>query len=90
MHVIAKPALVKYMSKAALEPQAILEAWLPFKELIGVTSIRTADDYERAMEIIYVLLDATRGHEDHPLVDVLVYLSNQVEAYEDEHFPIPV
>ena len=59
------------------------------KELIGVTSIHTAEEYEQAMAIIDMLLDATRGNEDHPLNDVLDYLATQVEAYEDEHFPIP-
>jgi len=80
---------MEYISKAAPEPQAILQAWMPFKELVGVTSVRTADDYARANVVIDVLLDATRGDEDHPLADVLDYLADQVKAYEDEHFPIP-
>jgi HTH-type transcriptional regulator / antitoxin HigA len=80
---------MEYMSRSALEPQAILQAWIPFKELIGVTSVRTEEEYTQAMTVINILLDATRGAENHPLVDVLDYLANQVEAYEDEHFPIP-
>lgn len=80
---------MEYMSKPTLEPQAILQAWIPFKELIGVTSVHTAEEYAQAMTIINVLLDATRGNENHPLNDILDYLANQVEAYEDEHFPIP-
>ena len=77
------------LSREAPEPQAILQAWIPFKEVIGVTSVRTEADYERASAIIETLLDATRGQEDHPLADVLDYLANQVEAYEDEHYPMP-
>lgn len=80
---------MKYILKEAPEPQAILQAWIPFKELVGVTSVRTADDYARANVVIDVLLDATRGDEDHPLADVLDYLADQVKVYEDEHFPIP-
>jgi HTH-type transcriptional regulator/antitoxin HigA len=80
---------MEYMSRSAPEPQAILQAWIPFKELIGVTSVHTAEEYAQAMTIIDMLLDATRGNEDHPLADVLDYLANQVEVYENEHFPIP-
>src|SRR4051794_33117343 len=76
-------------TKSTLEPQAILQAWIPFKELIGVTSVHTAEEHAQAIEIIDVLLEATRGNENHPLTDVLDYLANQVEAYEDEHFSIP-
>ena len=77
------------LSREIPQPQAILQAWIPFKELIGVTSVRTEEDYEQASAIIKTLLDATRDDENHPLVDVLDYLANQVEAYEDEHYPIP-
>jgi len=77
------------MSKPTLEPQAILQAWIPFKELIGVTSVRTAEEHAQAIKIIDVLLETTRGNEGHPLTEVLDYLANQVEVYEDEHFPIP-
>src|SRR5436190_7012951 len=80
---------MEYMPNSTPEPQAILQAWMPFKELIGVTSVHTAEEYAQAMTIINVLLDVTRGHEDHPLNDVLDYLAAQVEVYEDEHFPIP-
>lgn len=80
---------MEYISRAALEPQAILQAWIPFKELIGVTSVHTEEEYAQAMTVINILLDATRGDENHPLTDVLDYLASQVEAYEDEHFPIP-
>lgn len=76
-------------TKSTLEPQAILQAWMPFKELIGVTSVRTAEEHTQAIQVIDVLLEATRGNENHPLTDVLDYLANQVEVYEDEHFPIP-
>lgn len=77
------------ISNSTLDPQAILQAWIPFKELICVNSVNTAEDYVQVMAIINVLLDATRGNENHPLNDVLDYLAHQVEAYEDEHFPIP-
>ncbi len=60
-----------------------------YKELIGVTSVRTKADYERASAIIETLLDEIGDDEDHPLADVLDYLADQVKVYEDEHYPIP-
>jgi len=71
------------------EPQAILRAWLPFKEAVGVTSVRTEEDYAQAQATIEALLDEIGDDENHPLADVLDYLSDQVAAYEEEHFPIP-
>jgi HTH-type transcriptional regulator / antitoxin HigA len=86
---LEKEKFMKSLSREIPQPQAILQAWMPFKELIGVTSVRTEADYAQANAIISILLDATRGDEDHPLGDVLDYLANLVEAYEDEHYPIP-
>jgi HTH-type transcriptional regulator / antitoxin HigA len=77
------------MSYTLPAPEAILEAWRPFKEVIGVTSVRTEEDYNRAMSLINSLLDVIKGDEDHPLADVLNYLSDLVIPYEEEHYPIP-
>jgi len=70
-------------------PQAILQAWLPFKTLVGVTSVRTEEEYARANATIDVLLEEIGDNESHPLADVLDYLANQVKAYEDERVAIP-
>ena len=75
--------------KAVPEPQAILRAWIPFKKLVGVTSVRTEDDYKQARATIDVLVEEVGDNEDHPLAEVLDYLADRVKAYEDEHFPIP-
>lgn len=71
------------------DPQAILRAWLPFKKLVGVTSVRSRRDYDRARATIDKLLDEVGDDESHPLADVLDYLGDQVKAFEDEHFEIP-
>ena len=80
---------MRYATKSVPAPNAILQAWLPFKELVGVTGVRSEQDYAQACAIIEVLLDEIRDVEDHPLADVLDYLSDQVKAYEDENFVIP-
>lgn len=76
--------------KAVPEPQEILRAWIPFKDAVGVTSVRSEQDYAQARATIEVLLDEIGDDENHPLMDVLDYLSDQVEAYEDERYSIPV
>jgi HTH-type transcriptional regulator/antitoxin HigA len=84
-----KEKLMAHLHKVRPEPQAILRAWTPFKEAVGVTSVRSEDDYTQARAIIDVLLDEIGDDERHPLADVLDYLADQLAAYEDERHPIP-
>ncbi len=80
---------MRHVLKAVPEPQAILRAWMPFKKLLGVTSVRTEEDYAQARATIDTLLDEVGDNESHPLADVLDYLADQVKAYEDEKVQIP-
>ena len=73
----------------AAKPEAILQAWLPFKQALGVTAVRNEQEYSMATKTIAVLLDEIGDDENHPLAEVLDYLADQVKAYEDEHFSIP-
>lgn len=75
--------------KAVPEVQAILKAWMPFKQLIGVTAVHSKKDYAQARATIDALLDEVGDDESHPLAEVLDYLADQVKAYEDENFAIP-
>jgi HTH-type transcriptional regulator/antitoxin HigA len=75
--------------KAVPEPQAILRAWMPFKKLVGVTSVHSAKDYAQASATIAALLDEVGDNENHPLAEVLDYLADQMKAYEDQNFQIP-
>ena len=81
--------LLKAMPRVVPEPKAILRAWMPFKQLVGVTSVRTQDDYAQACATIDALLGEVGEDESHPLADVLDYLADQVRAYEGEHVEIP-
>ncbi|MBI4671745.1 MAG: transcriptional regulator [Chloroflexi bacterium] len=51
-----------------------------------ILPIRTEEDYETALKEIEALWDAASGTPEADRLDVLVTL---VEAYEDEHYPIP-
>jgi HTH-type transcriptional regulator/antitoxin HigA len=73
----------------AANAKDILKAWKPFKEALGVTSVRTEGEYARARATIEALLDEVGDDEGHPLAEVLDYLADRVRAYEEEHFPIP-
>ncbi len=75
--------------KTVPSAQAILQAWMPFKTLLGVTSVHTEEDYVQARATIDRLLDEVGDDEAHPLADVLDYLAEQVKAFEDEQFQIP-
>jgi HTH-type transcriptional regulator / antitoxin HigA len=81
--------MMTQLLKVVPEPRAILRAWMPFKSAIGVTSVRTDEDYVQARATIDALLDEIRADEEHPLADVLDYLAEQVKRYEDAHFTIP-
>jgi HTH-type transcriptional regulator/antitoxin HigA len=80
--------LMTLAQKAVPEPQAILRAWMPFKEVLGVTSVHSEEDYGQARATIEVLLDEIGDNENHPLAEVLDYLADQVAAYEHVHNPI--
>ncbi len=67
----------------------LLKTWKPFRDVLGFSAIRTKKDYTRAAAVMNQLLDDVGENENHPLADVLDYLSNQVSAYEADHFEIP-
>jgi HTH-type transcriptional regulator / antitoxin HigA len=81
--------MMKQIDMRVPNPQAILQAWTPFKHTIGVTSVHNQEDYAQATATIDVLLDEIGDNDSHPLADVLDYLSDQLKAYEDDHFSIP-
>jgi HTH-type transcriptional regulator / antitoxin HigA len=76
-------------TKRIPDTNALLQAWIPFKTLAGVTSVHTEDDYEQAQKLLSVLIDEIRDDENHPLIDFVDYLAEQIKAYEDDNFTIP-
>lgn len=73
------------MSKPIPNPEQILLAWIPFKALIGVTIIKTQEDYDHVHAIMESLLDVVGDDESHPLADVTDYIGNIVKSWEDEN-----
>jgi len=70
-------------------PQAILQAWMPFKEIIGVTSVHYEKNYTRANPTIDLLLKEVGDEKGYSLADVLDFLADQVKACEDERYSVP-
>jgi len=71
------------------QPQAILRAWLPFKEAVGVTKIHSKADYAQISATVDALLTEIGDDESHPLAEVLDWLADQMKAYEDATVSIP-
>lgn len=66
----------------AADPHALLRAWLPFRELIGVMSVQSEEDCQLARATIDALIDEIGEDESHPLAELLDLLATQVEAWE--------
>ncbi len=75
--------------KAAPGPQPILRAWIPFKEAVGVTSVRTEGDYAQNRATIDAVIERSANTRTTPLAEVPDYLADQVKAYKREHSPSP-
>lgn len=69
--------------------QTLLQAWLPFKQALGVTDLRSGADYTRARATLDVLLDEVADQENHPLAEVMDYLAERIKSYEDRQWPLP-
>jgi HTH-type transcriptional regulator/antitoxin HigA len=52
-------------------------------------SIRNEREYDLAVERLNSLLDEIVTNEDHPLYELLDTLGTLMQAYEQEHHPIP-
>jgi len=57
------------------------------KKLMITKPIHTEDEYETMLEEIDSIFDAKRGTPEGDRLELLCML---VEAYEDEHYPIPL
>jgi HTH-type transcriptional regulator/antitoxin HigA len=69
--------------------QAILAAWRPLRDLMGVGVVRTAEDYARANAVIERIIDEIGEDEHHPLAEVLDLIDDQVSAYEARTVDVP-
>jgi len=64
----------------------IRENWKVIEPLL---TIRTEADYDRAVKRLNSLLDEVGDDERHALYGLLDTLGTVIEAYEEEHHPLP-
>lgn len=70
-------------------PEALLDAWNTWHSLIGVDHIQTEEEYDHVAAILNVVVNEVRDDVSHPLLPVMEYLGNLIEAYDKEHYAWP-
>ncbi len=70
----------------SLSTKEIQRHWTPLRALL---TIRNERDYDRAVKRLNELLDEIGTDEQHPLYGLLDTLGTLLEAYEEQHHPVP-
>ena len=60
-----------------------------WKTLAPYLTISNEQEYDEAVERLNVLLDEVGDDESHPLYSLLDILGILIEAYDNEHYPLP-
>lgn len=60
--------------------------WMALSPLL---TIRNEDDYNSRISLLNELLDEVGDNEEHPLYSLLETLGTLIQAYEEQHEPIP-
>ncbi len=60
--------------------------WVNVRPLL---TIRNERDYDRAVARLNELLDEIGSNEKHPFYDLLDTLGTLIQAYDQEHYPMP-
>lgn len=65
------------------------ELQIHWKNIAPLLCVRNEREYNTAVKRLNELLDEIGDNEKHPLYSLLDTLGTLIEAYEDEHHPIP-
>jgi HTH-type transcriptional regulator/antitoxin HigA len=84
-----KEGMMQTNQQTLPSPEALLAAWKTWHALIGVDRIQTEEDYDHVTAILNMVVDEVRDNEHHPLLPVMEYLGQLVEAYDKEHYTWP-
>lgn len=77
--------------EALMDRSVVAEITAHFQALssmIPLHTIRTEQDYDKAVEVLNQLLDAGAANEDHDLVDLAQILGAFISEYDDAHDPM--
>ena len=80
---------MQIQERALPTPEELLNAWNTWHALIGVDRIQTEEEYDRVAAILNMVVDVARDDESHPLVPIMDYLGDLIEAYDKEHYNWP-
>ena len=58
-------------------------------EIAPILTIRNEQEYSQGVERINALIDEVGTNEQHPLYTLLDTLGILIQAYEEQHYPIP-
>ena len=67
--------------------QRISNDWAKIANVLAMP--RSEIDYQQRLTLLNELLDEVGDDENHPLVELVDTLSTLIEAYEEEHYPVP-
>lgn len=67
--------------------QEILRVWPTVAPFLSVP--HTEEEYQRAVEILDMLLDESGGSENHSLAPLIDVMGTLIEAFENKHIPQP-
>lgn len=76
------------VAHAQLNIGALQASWQAFDAITHLRPIQSEMDYDRTVELMNSLLDATGDDEDHPLSGLLELAGDLVSRYEQEHHAI--
>jgi HTH-type transcriptional regulator/antitoxin HigA len=65
------------------------ELQIHWQNVAPLLTIRNEREYNAAVKRLNELLDEIGDNEKHPLYSLLDTLGTLIEAYEEEHYPIP-
>lgn len=73
------------------DTEHILETWTQLDGLAHelLSPLETEAQYQEALHFVDALMTRVGQDERHPLVSLLILVSERVEAYEDRHHPVP-
>ena len=60
-----------------------------WKAIAPYLTISNEQEYDKAVERLNILLDEVGDNESHPLYSLLDTLGILIEAYDNEHYPLP-
>ena len=66
--------------------QEIQNHWAAIRPIL---SIRNEEEYDQAVARLNELLDEVGTDESHPLYELLDTLGTLIQAYEEQHYPMP-